>query len=187
MLSGILGALGSVLSGGVTGILGVAVQRIFDYKNKSLDLQASQQKYDHDLAMKKADADIMANEWAQRTKVAEIEAQGKESVADAQAFAASFNEPSRYSADVKPTAGQGWLLVILDFIRGVVRPGLTLYLCILTTFVYFQAKDIQGKTGITQEEAAQMVQTIISTILYLTTACVLYWFGTRSKQAAPKL
>jgi hypothetical protein len=186
MLEWLGNAATSILGGGVTGILGVAVQSVFAYKNKQLDLELNKQKLDHDLAMKNADLQIMSQEWAQRTKVAEIEAAGKESVADAQAFAASYNEPQRYSADVHPNTAQGWLLVTLDFIRGIVRPGLTIYLCILTTMVYLQVKPLVG-TGLSPVEALGLLKIIIDTILYLTTACVLYWFGTRVKAQPPKI
>jgi hypothetical protein len=178
----------SIISGGLTGIFGVGVQRYADYKNKELDLAASRDKMAHEVTLRKVDAEIMAQEWAARTKVAEVEAAGKEAVADSQAFAASFHmEPVRYSGDVKPTPGQGWLLVILDFVRGMIRPSLTVYLCVLTTLVYFQARDIQVRAGVSSEEAYQVVQQVVGTVLYLTTTCVLWYFGTRNKGQPPKV
>ncbi len=180
VLSDIGGFLGSVLSGGVTGILGVAVQRVADYKNKQLDLQAAREKAQSEIALKQADAAIMAQEWAARTKIAETEAAGQEAVADSQAFAASFNEPKQYAAGALNPA-QTWLMVVLDFVRGIVRPGLTIYLCVLTTLVYFQAREIQVRTGISSEEAYAVVKQVTSTILYLATTCLLWWFGVRNK------
>ncbi len=178
------GFLGSLLSGGVTGLLGVAIQRIADYKNKQLDLELSRQKFENDLALKKVDSEIMAQEWASRTKVAQVEEQGVEQAADAKAFSASFNEPVRYSDGPKSNA-QGWLLVILDTIRGLVRPCLTVYLCILTTLIYREARDLLDGTSLTPSEALELTQLVIRTILYLTTTCVLWWFGTRNKGKQP--
>lgn len=180
-------ALSSIVGGGLTGILGVVAQRVADYKNKQLDLQLSQQKFNHELAMKQADAAIMREEFASRTQVANIEADSRVNVADSQAFAASFNEPQKYSEGVKPSAGQGWMLVILDFIRGIVRPGLTLYLCALTTLIYVHAREQLKASPITPEHAHELVKLIIGTILYLFTSCLLWWFGSRNKQPAPKL
>jgi hypothetical protein len=176
----------SILGGGVTGLFGVAVQRIFDYKNKHLDIEANEKKYAHEINSKRVDAEIMQQEWAARTRVAEIEVEGRSDVAQSEAFSKSFNEPVRYSESVKPSKGQGWMLVILDFIRGIVRPGLTIYLCVVTTMIYLQAHALLG-TGVDPKEALELVKMIVGTELYLCTTCVLWWFGTRNKGAAPKL
>lgn len=179
-------ALSSIIGGGMTGIFGVVVQRIADYKNKQLDLQLVEKRNAHEIASKKVDAEIMAQEWAARTKVAEIEGQTREAVADSQAFAASFNEPQKYSSS-RLTPAQEWLMVILDFIRGIVRPSLTLYLCALTTFIYMHSKllmELHGQT-MTPDQAMGHVNLVVGTVLYLTTTCVLWWFGTRNKQKPP--
>jgi len=183
-----LTALTSLVSGGLTGILGAGVQRFADYKNKQLDLQAAREKAEHDIKLREADAAIMREEWAARTRVAEIEVAGKESAADAEAFAASFRlEPQRYSEGVKARGWQASALVLLDVLRGVVRPGLTIYLCAITTAIYFDARSILGDTPVDQAKALALLDGIIATILYLTTTVVLWWFGTRNKSAAPKI
>lgn len=180
----VLGSIGgALLGGGATGLVGIIVQRIADHKNKKLDIEAAREKMAHEVALRKADAEIMAQEWAARTKVAEVEAASRESVAEAQAFAASFNEPQMYSASVKPSKGQGWVFVFLDLLRGMVRPMLTVYLCVIVTLMYRHHLDIMREFGerISPEQAVDMVQKITGTILYLTTTCVLWWFGTRNK------
>lgn len=182
-------ALSSIVGGGMTGILGVVVQRIADYKNKQLDLQLITIKNGHEIHMREVDADIMREEWAARTRVAEIEAEAKENVADAEAFSASFNEPKTYSEPTKHSIGQAWLMVILDFIRGIVRPTLTIYLCVLTTLIYLHSKKLMYAHGqsMTPDQAMNHVNLVVGTVLYLTTTCVLWWFGTRNKQPQPKV
>lgn len=177
----VLGFFGTVLSsifgGGVTGIFGVLAQRFFDLKKYKLDLEQSKLKYEHEINLRKVDAEIMQLEYAGRTKVAEVEA-------DAKAFAASFNEPVKYSEGVAYSGKQGWLMVILDFVRGLVRPVLTTYLCVLTTLIYFHARTLlkaDGLQAISAEMSVELVKYIISTILYLTTTCVLWYFGTRNR------
>lgn len=179
----------SIVGGGMTGILGVVVQRIADYKNKQLDLQLITIKNGHEVHMREVDAEIMREEWAARTRVAEVEAESREDVAESQAFAASFNEPSRYSEPSKHSIGQAWVMVLLDAIRGLVRPTLTIYLCALTTFIYLHSKNLLDLHGVnmTPDQAVKQVNLIIGTILYLTTTCVLWWFGTRNKQPQPKI
>lgn len=178
---GISELLSSILGGGVTGLVGVMVQRFADYKNKQLDISADREKFAHEIKMREADAAIMAQEWAAKTRVAEIETDGRTEVADASAFAASFNEPLRYSEGVTPSSGQGWMLVTLDFIRGIVRPGLTLYLCGITTLIYVQARGLLSGTFLAPEQSIALVEKVIGTILYLTTTCLLWWFGVRNK------
>ena len=184
---GLLGTVfGSIFSGGATGIIGVIAQRFADYKNRQLDLKLQEQKYEHERGLRKLDAEIMAQEWASRTKVAEVEAAGKEAVADAEAFAESYKlEPNRYAEGVKPTRAQAWILIAMDVVRGLVRPILTVYLCVLTTLVYVQARRVLVSEDLTPAQAVELVHMIVGTILYLTTTCVLWWFGTRNKSAPP--
>lgn len=179
----ILGTIfGSIFSGGATGIIGVVAQRFADYKNKQLDMQLEKQRGEIELQKREADAKIMAQEWAGRTQVAQAEAAGKEAVADAQAFSASFAmEPQRYSEASKVTEGQQWILVLLDALRGSVRPLLTVYLCALTTMVYLQARALLAKEDLDVAAAMDLEKLIVGNILYLTTTCVLWWFGTRNK------
>ena len=178
-------AASAILSGGATGILGAAVQRYADYKGRQLDLQAQASRQAHEVAMREADAKIMAQEWAARTQVATIEGETREAEADARAFEASYQlEPKQYSAAVKPTRGQGWLLVLLDVLRGVVRPGLTIYLCVLTTQIY---NELASQVGpLTADQRYETTKLIVGTILYLFTTVTLWWFGTRSSGKQPK-
>lgn len=186
-----LSVLGSVFSGGVTGLLGVGVQRLFDWLHAKEQLKQQEARQAHEVAMVRANAEVMAQEWAARTRVAEVDAAGKENVAAEASFAASFqSEPQAYSARIaKPSKGQGWVLVILDAIRGAIRPGLTVYLCAITTIIYLEVRDLLLTVGnnLTTAQAMEMNKLVISTVLYLTTTCVLWWFGTRNRQSAPKV
>jgi hypothetical protein len=107
-------------------------------------------------------------------------------VASQEAFAASFKMDTRYSEGAAYTKGQAWGLVALDVVRGLVRPGLTVYLCVLTTMIYLQARELIGKEDLNPDQALALEGQIVNTILYLTTTCVLWWFGTRNKQKPPK-
>ena len=185
----------SILGGGATGLFGVLIQRWADYKNRQQDLELQKIKFDHEAVMKDKDAAIMAQEWAARTRVAEVEtagrvdeakakAAGDEAVADAKAFEASFKmEPVRWSEGVKPTRNQSWILVLLDAFRAIVRPGLTLYLCYLVTEVYNESRKY-GNT-LTADQAFDILKLLIGTVVYLWTTCTLWWFGTRNKGPAP--
>lgn len=182
----------SVFAGGATGIIGVIAQRWADYKNRQLDLQLKKMEIDGELEKRNLDAKIMAQEWAGRTKVAEVDADGRSDVAESEAFSASFKmEPARYFEGTRPKGFIGNLIALmlasLDYVRGIVRPGLTLYLCIITTMIYLDALALSSMKTITSDQAFEMVKMINTTILYLTTTCVLWWFGTRNRQSPPKV
>jgi hypothetical protein len=179
----------SIISGGATGIFGVAVQRYFDLKNKDRDIQLESMRQGHEINMRKVDLEIMQKESEAKVSVAKIDAASAEAVADSQSFAASFADPKPYSDDVVATRGQGWVLILLDVVRGLVRPTLTVYLCILTSLVYFQAYNLLKAEGVAMDvsQAMRLIEMVVGTILYLTTTCVLWWFGTRNKQKPPKI
>lgn len=167
ILSGIM----SVFGGGLTGLIGSVTQRVFEYKIKQLEIEANKEKYAHEVEMRKADAAIMAQEWASRTQVAQIEGTAKVDVADAQAFnTALTSEPKMYH-DGTLSPHQQWLMVLLDFLRGSIRPTLTLYLCGISTIMYYKAIN---------QAPILAGETIVNTLLYLTTSSVLFWFGSRN-------
>ncbi len=122
----------------------------------------------------------MAQEWASRTKVAEIEGTSAIETESAKAFSAALtSEPKTYHEGTL-TTGQNWAMVVLDFIRGFIRPALTVYLCFITTVMYIKASRLLNGVVILPETAYSLVNQIIQTVLYLTSSCVLFWFGTRN-------
>lgn len=157
-----------LMFGGLTGLIGGIAQKFADYKTKKLELELIQKKTDSEIALRRVDAEIMKEEWTQRTKIAEIETASED-------FKASFNEPELYSEKVKPTSKQGWLLIFVDFLRGIVRPFLTLYLCGITTILYLQT-----------DGGSVDPQSIVDTILYLTVTAVTWWYGARNTSTPPK-
>lgn len=185
-MADVVSAIGAVLSGGLTGVIGAGVQRFADYKNKKLDIESDRAKFSHEIAMRRVDAEIMEKEFAARTRLAEVEGDIKRDVADAEAFAASFREPVRYAEGATLTPRQTGWMVALDFMRGIVRPGLTLYLVILTTLIYGQASALMSGSAFTPADALELTSRTVDTVLYLTTTATLWWFGTRNKQAPPK-
>lgn len=193
------GGLG-LLSGGLTGLLGVGLQRFFDWMNAREQRKTLELKQVHEIAVIRANAEVMAQEWAARTRVAEVEAAGREAVADAQAFGKSFDlEPTRYSEGLKPPTGGAWakavqgagwlLMVLLDVLRGMIRPGLTLYLAWIATKMYDQAQAALTRIDPDVFDAMMpdVYKGLVFTLLYLFTTCGLWWFGTRNKQPAPRV
>lgn len=177
---------GSIFSGGATGLLGVVIQRWADYKNRQLDLQLEKERRETEIAKRRADAEIMKEEYAGRLKVAQEEGATARDVAETNAFNSTLlKEPERYSNASSLTPGMNWVLVILDALRGSVRPLLTIYLCALTTYVWVQVRNIVAAEDLDSEAAIAVWKMVVQNILYLTTTVVLWWFGTRNKGPQP--
>lgn len=183
----LLGALfGSIFSGGATGLAGVIIQRWADYKNKQLDIQVEREKRETEIAKRKADAEIMTAEWNGRLRVAQEEGATSKDVAETNAFNTTLlKEPERYSQGTF-TPGQQWILVLLDALRGSVRPLLTIYLCALTTYVWVQVRQLVETEDLNVDAALSVWKMVVQNILYLTTTVVLWWFGTRNRAQQPK-
>lgn len=177
----LIGDITSLFGGGLTGIIGSVVSSVYAYKSKQLDIELQKEKYANEVELKKADAAIMAQEWTARTQIAATTAEAQMDSEASKAFAASLSsEPQRY-AEGSLTPRQTWLMVLLDFARGIIRPGLTLYLVVITTLIYFQARSLMG-AGMSAEQAVDLLSLIVKTVLYLTSTTVLWWFGTRFKK-----
>lgn len=184
----IAGLIGSIFSGGATGLIGVAIQRFADFKNKQLDMALERQRGEIEIEKRHADLAIMAKEYEGKVQVAQVEGATAKDVADTQAFAQSlFKEPERYSNSNNVSPRQQWVLVLLDALRGAVRPLLTLYLCALTTYIWYQVKTKLETEDLDAAAALEVWKYVVQNILYLTTTVVLWWFGTRNKQGPPRL
>jgi hypothetical protein len=74
-----------------------------------------------------------------------------------------------------------FLFGFTDFIRGMIRPTLTVYLCGVTTWVTLMAWKIMQASGteITATQAMVIFQDTTSIVVYLTVSCVTWWFGDR--------
>lgn len=165
-----LALLAPLLSGGATGILGTVIQRFFDTKAKKIELEMLNQKHQNDIALRRLDIEL-----------AQAGYKATEAKADAEALAASYKTEAGWFAGKNYSPKQQWLLIVVDVIRKLVRPGLTLYLCAITTIVYFKAERLLNGDIMLPGMAYDLVGQIIQTVLYLTATCITWWFGSRYK------
>ena len=148
--------------------------------NKWLDAKGEAEKRAHEINMRRVDIEIMQQEAAAKIQVAKSEGEAKVEVAETEAFSEAVKAEARRSSEgVKYTPGQAWLMVVLDFVRGIVRPGLTLYLCVLVTLVYIKASSLAGMMD--AATAGEMVKEITAKILFMAEVSTMFWFGTRAK------
>lgn len=178
----ILGTLlTGVLSGGATGLIGVLLQRYFDHKSKAQDIEKLKLQLDNAKELAKIEGE-------RSTRVAELDMEARFAEADADVMEASFkHDAASYSS---PEAGKraGFsgalvtvLMAIVDAARGLLRPGMTAYLCWLTTVMFFWVRELADTYGLklTAEQVMGLMLQIIATILYVFVTCTTWWFGAR--------
>lgn len=171
-------AIGSILGGGATGLLGTLATAWVSYKKAKENNRHKEQmaKQQHDAAIAEAEADL---------KMAQTEGAIQQSLAATEAaaegLAASYQHDQRQYAEGTLSSAQKWLMVVVDFFRGMMRPGLTTYLVVLTSIMYWTMLDLLGglEASFGAGEILGIIQHITLTVLYLTTTCVAWWFGGR--------
>lgn len=192
--------LSSVLSGGATGLLGILIQRWFDAKNKAQDLELVKLNLQNAIDLKKLDNERADKEWTARRDISaedrgarEFEAAAEERSrayeADAETFATSHEADRAKYLDAGAQKKHKWAVLMMasvDWLRGVIRPGLTIYLVAITHVMFNWARDMAEKQGasLNTAELKDIIMLIISTILYLATVSVVWWFGTRPPKTA---
>jgi hypothetical protein len=182
-----------VILGGLTGLLGNVVTGIMNFKTMKLKLT-------HERDMVKLETEAMKEEAKMQIEVTKAEIEGAVELADAQAYmqsqktgnVAMFSE--RWID--KLFAITGWIRFIaipfavliatgfafVDWLRGFMRPAITLYLTGMTTVITWMAWDIMQKNGLetmTVAQALEIYDQVISIVIYLTVSCVTWWFGDR--------
>jgi hypothetical protein len=186
--------------GGVTGIVGNVISGIFKYKNTKLELESIKIKNTHDLAMIDAETKAMIEEAKANIKITQAQVEGAVEIEDSKAFMEAQRQGN------KTLLGNKWidsllnvkgkwgrliaipvasiisiLFGLVDFLRGLIRPVLTIYLCGVTTWVTWMAWEIMQAHGIgmTAVQATVIFNDVTSIVTYLTVSCVTWWFGDR--------
>jgi len=189
MLTSIMSFFGSAAFGGITGLFGVIAGKVGDYFTLK-------QKNAFDLAMRDKDMAIAQIEATKEVTIAQDTNNANREIAESAMIAQT--QSASYEADRAeylthdliehaPTWASGIISVglgIVDFVRGMTRPGITLYLCVLTTMMYYQMEKIVAMSStpaFTPADAVKIIILIVDAVIYLTTVCVTWWFGSRPK------
>ena len=162
-------AILSIATGGATGLLGTVLSGVLGFFKQ-------RQAHAQELELRKLDLEMMDKEAQFALAQEEVKAESAERQAEWEGLKASYAEASvRWSGGLPLTAGQGWCLVIVDLVRGLMRPGLTVGLVALVAVIYS-----------TQKGGPDLEVQIVNTVLYLSTAATLWWFGSRQVEKALK-
>lgn len=187
------------LGGIITGTFGSLVTNIFNYfkqkqaHKQSIELkklEMESRKLDHKLAIVEAEANM---------KITQAEIEGKIQTEEAKAFLESQRNAmvSLFKASFldKLMGVSGWLRYItipiagivafmfgmVDFVKHLMRPGITIFLIIVFANILKQALGILNETDHqwTVDQAVKIVMLTVDATVYLTVACVSWWFSDR--------
>jgi hypothetical protein len=178
--------------GGVTGLIGNALTAWSNYKTQKLKNEHDEKMYDFKIKEVAAKTDAAI-------KITQAKITGAVEIADSQAYTESQkvgNQKSFSDSWIEKLMNtEGWLkylaipvavlmvmlLGFVDVLKGFMRPGLTLYLTLITTWITYKAYDIMQTTGteITSAQAFALYSEVTSIVIYLTVSCVTWWFGDR--------
>ena len=189
MMFDLMGMLVSgVLSGGATGLIGVLIQRWFDFKNRQQDIEIVRLNLANAVELSKLESDRANVRAHVELEVSENELEHRTIEAENESMRASFAADSAQYLDKATQIKKGWvvnlvtlMMAIVDFTRGMLRPGMTIYLCVLVTMMFMWVKQLAGQYGLAMsaEQVISLVTQIIATVLYVFTTITLWWFGSR--------
>jgi len=186
-----------IILGGVTGLIGNAFTTWFKYKNAKME-------YTHKEKMVSLETQAMIQESQMQIEVTKSRIEGEIELADAAAFTTSQKVGSEKLfhekwIDMIMEAGRqskwtGWIYKILgtliavafafvDWLNTLMRPALTMYLVVATTYITFITYTILKSTGsgvLTSYQAVELFTLVVNAVIYLTVSSVTWWFGDRT-------
>jgi len=185
--------------GGLTGLIGNVVGGIFKFKTAKLEAEMMGLRFSHDLDMVKAETEAMIMEAKANIAVTRAAIEGEVELADAGVYLQSQKEgnknlfSNKWIDKLMSVEGKwkfitfpvgvlvAFLFGMTDFVKGMIRPSLTVYLAGITTWITFRAWDIMQMENVTVtvSEATKIFNDTTSIVIYLTVSCVTWWFGDR--------
>lgn len=175
-------------------VLGVVTGLIGNITTSFFNMKAQKEKNKHELAMVEAETKAMIAEKEANIKITEAEVAAEVERMDAKIYNESQKQASEPALDdkileklfaskwTKPVAVLiSFLLGIVDFLKHLMRPGLTAYLVLLTSWLTYEAAQIiQAKQELlTADAAMDLFDNVTNIIIYLTVSVVTWWFGDR--------
>ena len=184
----------TTILGGLTGLVGNIVTGVMNYKTMKL-------KIEHEAVMVKLETEAMKEEAKMQIAITKAEIEGAVELADTQAFMQSLKAGNKamfsekwidklfsvegkfgrfFAIPVAVLLAMGFGFV--DWLRGFMRPAMTMYLIGMTTVITWMAWNIMKRFGmdtITPAQAIVIFGQVTDIVIYLTVSCVTWWFGDR--------
>jgi|GEM_PF-1839205 len=171
----------SLVSGGGLGFLGSMVSSV-------TDIFKQREENRHDEKMMELENQHVKMETEKDVQVSRMETiaqkEEAEAEADAQVRSRSYEMDQRRYLSKKAMAGNVVAVVLMasvDFVRGMTRPVLTLYLAVLSTMIFWKVQEITGGMITSEEQAAEILRITTMGLLHFFGMSLAWWFGSRSK------
>ncbi|MGV8828252.1 MAG: hypothetical protein ACWA6U_08010 [Breznakibacter sp.] len=170
-----------------SGLLGTALTSFTNYKTQKM-------KNEHEATMVKLEKEAMIAEAQMNIQITEAKVQGEIVQLEEVNYGKNLELANERSIDnsligklfASPwTAWLGSLMVfflsVVDFLKGLMRPGLTLYLVALTSWItWYAAGILSAKEPLLDvNAAAELFTKVVDIVIYLTVSVVTWWFADR--------
>lgn len=157
----------------VLGLVGGLGQRWFEARKAADDAKIALAQLvetnAHELLMQQETRKTIELEAANALSLANVQAAKDADVAAYAAMRASYDaDKATYSAAAVPTPGQEWLLVLVDALRGITRPGITWAALGLLAWFYH-----------TLPGGAPELTLLIDSVRAIAATSVAWWFASR--------
>lgn len=187
--------------GGITGIVGSVTTGLMNNKMKKMDIEQSKLDNDHELMIVDLESKAMVLEKDAEIQVISTEYDGKEGLIDADAYKETQKNLNKDDSKIYTTIENMMkydgvfgmvskfvgmilltLLSITEVARKAIRPGLTIFYTITSSYICFTCFVILNERGdaISSEKLYIILDQCVSAIIYLTITIVVYWFSDRS-------
>ncbi len=184
-----------ILTGGVSGLIGSVVTSYANYKTQKLANEHKTAMAKIDLQKLDKEREFMLAEAEANMRITEVQTEAQMDIADSQAYSESIKQAQKEAISdklhEKLLEGNAWsravgifiafIFGLVDFLKRIVRPGLTIYLVGLTTWITVIAVVVMEKQGsaISAAKAVDIFDDVTTIVIYLTVTCVTWWFGDR--------
>jgi hypothetical protein len=174
--------------GTITGFAGTILTSVLNFKQQ-------REKNKHDIELLKAQTDATIKEAEANIRVSEIQVAGDIQRIETQGWLETLKQNSTPAIDAKVidrllSGGSvmrffgitlSFLMGFVEFMKGIMRPGLTLYILVLATVVTFKSINIISAHGdvLSVDDANMIFANAMDTVWYLTVTLVTWWFGDR--------
>lgn len=177
-----------VMSGGATGLIGIALQQWGESRKRAQDIELTKLQHAQAIELHRIDGEqqlaLAQLQAASADRIAELQALTRASETASDDYRSSLNADRATYMDTQAQRNSRlarWLMAIVDFLRGIIRPGATLYSLALLTMLLSWVQDMHAKSALplTPSDAMTLAREVVGTATYLVTTCTVWWFGVR--------
>jgi hypothetical protein len=141
----------SVLTGGATGILGSVLGKIFNFADVFIEEKKAKGEHERTMEMHRLQSELRADELESELAIVQEQSAGAAQVAS-------------YAMMTGVEVPYPWVAAILR----LMRPLLTVMLVGIVWYIYASSEDLAQQ------------ETIIQSVIYMSSTAVLWWFGDRA-------